>query len=1546
MNREKENREQGFNRVLKEESRVEKVAIIGLSCLFPGAHSPKAFWQNLMAGKVSTAEATAADFGVDINGLCNEKGVSDKMYALNRGSVGEFDFDPTGYDLAATEVAQLDRTAKGALYVAKAALKDSGYWDNKDLRSRCGAVIGNLSLPTQASYHQIAPLYRGIVEPAIEQRFGRSNRQRLEEIIEAPEQEREPVSQWVSSLPSDIVARSLSLSAPHFCVDAAYASAFYALKLACDSLLAGKTDLMLTGAVAFTDPLLMQMLFSGLQALPSNGFSCPFDRNSQGLTPAEGASMVVLKRHSEAVRDGDKIYAAIAGIGLSNDGHNAHLLQPSLVGQTTAFERAYRAANIDPSQIDYLECHATGTPLGDKTELSSIKHFFGAHTPLLGATKANVGHLLAASGMVGLLKVILSMEKGTIPPTVGIQEPVSVSRKDSRGVSSDHTNIVQHSTPWPRADAAPKHAAISAFGFGGTNAHVVLQQAKTNSTPSVSPSELQPPQPVAIVGMDVYFSGCDGLEAFDRSLYDGKQQFRDLPEHRWRGVEKLPLLSKYGLDEAPKGAYIEQFDVDTRRYKIPPHEVHRIHPQQLLMLKVADRALQDAGMTPGGNVAVIVATELDPSVHQLQQRWQTDSVEGSDVLTTPITDLIKESFQPSAEVSDFVGIIGNITASRISSLWDFNGPAFTLSTGEQSTMQALEVAQRLLGSKEVDAVVLGAVDLASGFEQVLSRQKTSPLNSETQTWSYEQTANGQMVGEGAGAVVLKRAYETGAEGYATIGAVEICTAAGSALEKAVQDACKLAHKAASTAPAEVGYLEVCSSAAAVEAFERSGLAQAYQLEENQQKRSCAMGSVSATIGYAGIAAGMASLIKAALCLHHRYIPAVPLWSAPEDFNQWKKTPFYVAQASQSWFLAKHQQQRKAAISQISKTSAAHVVLLEATQRVRPSSYLAQSPPYLLVFTAASCEEICVQLSALKQTLEERDLTAIARQSLSHHKAHHPYALSLVCDTKQGLAQEIDRALEGIPKAFEQQASEQQKAWQTPAGSYFTAFPQGKEGVAFVYPGAFNAYLGQNKDHLKLFPDLFEHSIFQSTGDRYLELTRSLHPRTLKAPSRRQLEKLENRFLADPQAMFEAEMACASLTTEILQKHFKIQPQLAFGYSLGETSMMVAQGVFDAAEFGEGRETFARSPLFNGRLSGVQNAVREYWNMPTLDVEEEAQKQIWAIYVLMAPIEAVAQAVESESKVYVTQINTKEEVVIAGEPAACDRLIKSLACPFFRAPFTHVIHCPPVALEKAELENLHTFSIHQKPLTLYTAASREPALQTQQAISGSIAQGLCQTLDFPQLINRVYKDGARVFVEVGAGGSCCRYIEKNLGQRPHVTAALNVRGTHNKAALVKALAKLVSHRVPLELWPLCPPEPNRSLISTKNNAMTKTIELGGKDIAETILNAVLPSQQQSASAAVDSAVISTALAANAAMSQAHGTFLSGRSAALQHMRELIELQLELSASTGSSKSAIENSLENDSENSSKDTSGASTKADSSATDLSISAKQSPVGGLRT
>ncbi|MGH2415697.1 MAG: beta-ketoacyl synthase N-terminal-like domain-containing protein, partial [Microcystaceae cyanobacterium] len=382
-----------------------------------------------------------------------------------------------------------------------------------------------------------------------------------------------------------LVAQALSLSGINFSLDAACSSPLYAMKLACHQLLAGKADLMLAGAISYADPLFIRMLFSGIQAYPENDISRPFDKLSRGLTTAEGIGMVVLKRYSDAIRDRDRIYAVICGNGLSNDGRGKHLLSPNQKGQILAFERAYAEANLSPRDIDYLECHATGTLLGDTTELSSIDTFFGRYqaSPLVGAVKANVGHLLTAAGAVSTIKVILSMSKGVIPATINLTDPLESSNKV---IAAEQ--IVRSATPWPQ-NGGIKRAAISAFGFGGTNAHLILEQPGKTAEPEAF--EPVSTTKMAIVGMDACFGACDGLDAFERSIYEGKQHFIPVPPQRWKGIEEQgQLLKDYGFEDgaAPWGAYIPDLEMEPLHYKIPPNEVDKLHPQQLLMLKVAD----------------------------------------------------------------------------------------------------------------------------------------------------------------------------------------------------------------------------------------------------------------------------------------------------------------------------------------------------------------------------------------------------------------------------------------------------------------------------------------------------------------------------------------------------------------------------------------------------------------------------------------------------------------------------------------------------------------------------------------------------------------------------------------------------------------------------------------------------------------------------------------------------------------------------------------------------------------------------------------------
>jgi acyl transferase domain-containing protein len=449
---------------------VEKIAIIGLSCLFPDANNPEQFWQNLTNEKDATSTTTVADLGVDPTIFYEPiKGQPEKIYFLQGGFIRNFEFDPSEYNLPSELVESLDNSFKWSLYAAKQAIQHSGYWGNQQVLSKCGVILGTLSLPTKMSNQLFAPIYQQTIEPAIAELLQNENF-RLAALPTTTKAS--PYNAMITGFPAALVSQAFSLSSNHFCIDAACSSSFYAIKMASHYLQTRKADVMLAGAISCVDPLFLRMLFSGIQGYPENGISRPLDKSSRGLVTSDGIGMVMLKRYSDAVRDGDKILATIAGNGLSNDGKGKHLLSPNSKGQILAFERAYNEAQISPKEIDYMECHATGTLLGDTTEFSSVESFFGEHqaSPLVGSTKANVGHLLVAAGMVGLTKAIYSMNAGVIPATINVSEPIGSENSAISG-----KNIVRTATKWPN-NSSIKRAALSAFGFGGTNSHLILEK--------------------------------------------------------------------------------------------------------------------------------------------------------------------------------------------------------------------------------------------------------------------------------------------------------------------------------------------------------------------------------------------------------------------------------------------------------------------------------------------------------------------------------------------------------------------------------------------------------------------------------------------------------------------------------------------------------------------------------------------------------------------------------------------------------------------------------------------------------------------------------------------------------------------------------------------------------------------------------------------------------------------------------------------------------------------------------------------------------------
>ena len=1414
---------------------MQPIAVIGLSCLFPEANTPEDYWKNLLQEKDSCTPATASNMEADPSRFFEEKkGTPDKYYCARGGYIRDFCMNPDGFLLPAETIEKLGTTFQWPLHVARESLRDSGYFEEFEILKKCGIVLGNLSFPTNKSNHLILPLYQKVLEPLLQNAL---NRPDFSLGAFAAERDNTQENSHISGLPASIVSQALGLSARSLALDAACASSLYAVALACHYLHSEKTDLMLAGAVSAADPFFVNMGFSIFQAYPeaTDTFN-PLDNNSGGLLASQGAGMFVLKRLSDAERDADKIHAVISGIGLSNDGRGQFVLSPNFKGQIQAYKRAYESSKVSPEKIDYIECHATGTPLGDKVELDSMELFFAApdlpeekkSKPLIGSVKSNLGHMLTAAGMGGMTKVILALQYGKIPATRGVKDAMS-SKND--GVSANQ--IILKTTAWPHR-RSDRRAAVSAFGFGGTNAHLIFESGVTN-VKLIDLPETQNTIALAIVGMEAIFAGCNGLHEFYQTIYDNKQHFRTLPPERWKGFEQHPELSNI-----QKGAWLESFEMDFLRFKLQPNPKERLIHQQLLTLEVTDRAIKKTKLREGQNVAVLVAMETELEIHRFRGRVNLatqieDSLKetGIDLIDDEQEKLIalaKDSLLEEVPINRFTSFIGNIMAARISSLWDFSGPAMTISAEENSVFRALEIAQILLLENKVEAVVITAVDLAGSPEQVFLRQRNYPLNTRKTTLSFDQNVNGWMIGEGAGTVILKSlesAKKDEEHIFATIDSMAF--SAGISAESVV-NAANLALAEAEIPASEIGMLEVFGSGnSAEDSAEMSGLANAYANNDT----SCALGSIKANVGHTFAASGMASLIKAALCLHHRFIPGVPEWTSPKA-ELLSAKGFYVPVESRPWLIQAGVAKRHAAVSSLGLDQVcSHLILSEVSSELRQKIEIAESGELnLVILTGQEKTDISKTLLELEKDLQSgQEPASLAHQYYERSKNNEAkFAAVLIGSVRNELQIEIDAAKSGIENSFSGNGE-----WNSPRGSFFTASPLSRKGkLAFTYPGGFSAYVDCGRSLFQMFPGLHEldEQLLNQTGPsdkrcgcNYLgELLheRRLYPRTLGRLSDAEITELQEDFIHTPIAMFESGVSSAVLNTHVMRKGFGLEPDIAFGYSMGEISMLYGLGVWESMS--NMSDILNNSKLFKERLAGPMDAVREAWE---LEPDEFRNKPLWGCYNLRLSKQVIQQAIEKEPHVYLILINTPEEVVIAGEPVACERVIQNLGQTIYPIPVTDVVHCEPVKTEYEEIRRIHTDKVIECPdIDFYSAIDYDVSKLDSETLGHNIATIYGKTVDYSRLVEKVYEDGARIFVDLGPRTTCSKWISKTLDQRPHLSISVNRKGTDNRAMILQTLSSLISHRVPVNLEALFPPVPVQPA-----KQLLQTIRLGGAPIQQ-------------------------------------------------------------------------------------------------------------------
>ncbi|DAC32158.1 MAG TPA: acyltransferase domain-containing protein, partial [Candidatus Poseidoniaceae archaeon] len=459
----------------------EPIAVIGLAALMPDAPSIEAFWQNIIDSKVSIREIQEGRWPGPINHFYREGGPGDSKEGFTYSKIGAvvegFEFDWRRWRQPPGTLPQIDPCQLWAVSVAADAIEQAGYdGETKDIdRTRCGVVFANALGGENRNLSNIRVWSNHTKELAKKHGLAQENIEAFtEELVEGtPRIDEDTMPGELANVVSGRVANLLDLQGPNHAMDAACASSMAAVLDACRLLQTRQVDLMLAGATDRTmDPATFSK-FSAIGAL-SPTHSTPFDARANGFVMGEGAGVLLLKRLSDALADGDEVHAVIRGIGGSSDGRGKGITAPSQRGQVQAIARAYNQAGYPARTVELVEAHGTSTKVGDATELSTLSLLWdgfpsGDHVAV-GSIKSQIGHLKAAAGIAGIMKTVMALHHRTIPPSAGFETPNPTVEWNEVPFF-----VPTEARDWPQPEHHPRRAGISAFGFGGTNFHIALE---------------------------------------------------------------------------------------------------------------------------------------------------------------------------------------------------------------------------------------------------------------------------------------------------------------------------------------------------------------------------------------------------------------------------------------------------------------------------------------------------------------------------------------------------------------------------------------------------------------------------------------------------------------------------------------------------------------------------------------------------------------------------------------------------------------------------------------------------------------------------------------------------------------------------------------------------------------------------------------------------------------------------------------------------------------------------------------------------------------
>ena len=1361
-------------------SSSEPIAIVGLGGILPGAATLDDFWNVVEAGVDTASEPPEGRWHLDLEQAYDPaRAQADHVYSRRACFIRDFKLDPSGLDLPAELLDAVDPMVHLALHAGRQAWQDA-VTEPLD-PTRVGVMLGNLVLPTVSA--------SAMADWILGRRFER-------EIFRAagvpmPAEDRTPVgavNRWVAGLPAAVLAQGLGLGGDRFCLDAACASSLFALELGVDALREGRLDAVLAGGLSRPDSLYTQMGFSQLLAVSPTGRCSPFDQKSDGLVVGEGAGVLVLKRLSDAVAHGDRIRAVVKSVGLSNDVEGS-LLAPSREGQLRAMQGAYQAAGWQPSDVDLVECHATGTPVGDAVEFSSLQALWAEQEAsascVIGSAKSNTGHLLTGAGAVGLLKTVLAMEHETLPPTANFE-----AAGDKVDLEQSPFRVLEEAEPWERPKNHPRRAAVSGFGFGGTNAHVLLEEATEPGTKraSIVVPELpgSPNGRIAIVGMGARVGPWEDLEAVQRRILGGGDDHPAGPKgHHW------------GIPDPPLGWFIEELEIPFGKFKIPPKEIEEALPQQILMLQVAERAIADADLDDCERLrtGVFVGLEIDLNTTNYHLRWAVRgrAKDWAERMGRPSEgpefegwmEELCDSLTPALNANRTIGGLGSIVSSRIAREFGLGGPSYVLASEDTSGMSALQAAARSLQTGRLDCALVGAVDLGGDVRALLSLASSDAVAPDGVPRPFDAASQGMVPSDGAVALVLKREEDALRDGDRIYAVVRGMGSAGGPLAEAAVEAARRSCRSAGIDPDSVPFVEGHGGGGP-----REDRVEAQALLEVHGADTL-LGCTKGRIGHAGAAAGLISVLGASLALYQQVLPAAEHQdrsglknndrsNATDD----QKGGLVPLSDSRPWVCDRSDGPRRAAVLAVSRGgSCSHVLLEESTAPVpeeERSSPLGPLSEGLFVVEGDDDDSVVAGLRRLAAFVVTEQTAATNVSDLAR-----------LWWASEPLRPEADRAIALVARdaaeieTLSRAAADQVESGDDPSNRsagrvFFTREPLSREGhVAFVYPGSGSQFSGMGRDLCLQWPEILR---AQETSSDYLssQLRASEIWRSGPTP-------------IDARTVILSQVALGTLATDLMAR-FAVSPKAVVGYSLGETA-----GLFSTGAWHERDEMLRRtteSELFETQLTGPCTAAHSAWGL-----EEDAQLE-WKLGVVDRPAEEVREILEGRERVYLLIVNTPDECVIGGDAEAVSRAVEDLGSAFHELQGVTTVHCEIAQTVAQEYRDLHLLDTRPpEGVRFYSGASGESYQVDRETAADSLLAQALHGVDFPKTVRQAYDDGARIFLEMGPGASCTRMIAKILDGLLFRARSISSSTQDEPSSVLRGLAMLLAERVPVDLGAL-------------------------------------------------------------------------------------------------------------------------------------------------